>query len=100
MKNMVFATVMGIVVMDVASVAVGGKCSISGQACDCSGGQTGILEGLADGKCHTSEECLYDGYYCLIPMHLVMQPVPGNTQKTVITQNNLFFVFKRLSLWL
>lgn len=53
MKNMVFATVMGIVVMNVASVAIGGKCSISGQACDCSGGQTGILEELADGKCHT-----------------------------------------------
>ena len=32
MKNMVFATVMGIVVMDVASVAIEGKCSISGQA--------------------------------------------------------------------
>ena len=57
MKNMVFATVMGIVVMNVACAAIGEKCSISGQACmadmDCPGGQTGILEELADGKCHT-----------------------------------------------
>ena len=57
MKNMVFATVMGIVVINVACAAIGEKCSISGQACmadmDCPGGQTGILEELADGKCHT-----------------------------------------------